>query len=243
MRVISMVPSWSETLIEAKANLIGKTRYCIHPESSLQIVGGTKDWDLKLIKEIKPDLIILDKEENPKMMADEAPCSYFASSIERVEDIPHEILRLNEKLNLPNLKQQARDWENLIKRGPSSCWSLNMPLPGLIKWGREPKCEIKKIIYLIWRNPWMGINKETFIASSLKFSGIDIFGEYSDKYPIIDLDNEDKESTLLLFSSEPYPFLNKELEMMSLGFPHAFVDGESFSWFGIRSYRFLKSLK
>ena len=89
----------------------------------------------------------------------------------------------------------------------------------------------------------MGINKDTFIASSLNFSGISIFGEYPDKYPMINLENEDKQSTLLLFSSEPYPFLKKELEMMDLGFPHAFVDGESFSWFGIRSYRFLKSLK
>lgn len=49
--------------------------------------------------------------------------------------------------------------------------------------------------------------------------------------------------TLLLFSSEPYPFLRKKDVLNPLFAPYAFVDGERFSWFGMRSLRFLEELR
>jgi len=78
--VISMVPSWTETLICAGANVVGRTRFCIHPAESvrgIQVLGGTKNVSsnfkeaMALIasqrdqSRLKP-LVILDKEENPK---------------------------------------------------------------------------------------------------------------------------------------------------------------------------------
>ena len=52
MRIISLVPSLTETLIWADAHVVGRTRFCIHPESrvdEIQIVGGTKKIDLSKI--------------------------------------------------------------------------------------------------------------------------------------------------------------------------------------------------
>jgi hypothetical protein len=46
MRVVSFVPSWTETLLECGVNVVGRTRYCIHPTEKIQniaIIGGTKD--------------------------------------------------------------------------------------------------------------------------------------------------------------------------------------------------------
>lgn len=45
VRVISMVPSWTETLIYCGIEVVGRTRYCIHPEEAqkISVVGGTKD--------------------------------------------------------------------------------------------------------------------------------------------------------------------------------------------------------
>lgn len=31
MRVVCMVPSWTETLIECGVKVVGRTRYCVHP--------------------------------------------------------------------------------------------------------------------------------------------------------------------------------------------------------------------
>jgi len=63
---------------------------------------------------------------------------------------------------------------------------------------------------------------------------------FPEKYPKIDLADFDPAKTLLLFSSEPFPFGKKKKELLSLDFPSALVDGESYSWFGVRSLRFLQ---
>lgn len=69
MRLISLVPSWNETLIECGLNVVGRSRYCIHPEDRVRdipIVGGTKDIRWDRVREARPDLLVLDREENPE---------------------------------------------------------------------------------------------------------------------------------------------------------------------------------
>src|SRR6185503_20252568 len=70
-RIISIVPSQSEFLWELglKNQLIGITKFCIHPEKmfrSVERVGGTKNLNIEKIRKLKPDLIIGNKEENNK---------------------------------------------------------------------------------------------------------------------------------------------------------------------------------
>jgi len=238
MRVISMVPSWTETLIEAGVNVVGRTRFCIHPKMLIPVVGGTKDWDLKKIAALNPDLIILDKEENPISMSLEAEFPYFATHVSSVLDMPRELNSLGAKLNNSVLLQYAEAWEKvpLFKR------PLDLDnFPGIVEWGLKPQTKITKVIYVIWKNPWMSVSRDTFIGSMLELCGMQaLIPQYDEKYPVIDLVNmPDKKSTLLLFSSEPYHFLKNKDGLKELGFPHAYVNGESFSWFGVRSLRFL----
>ena len=49
-----------------------------------------------------------------------------------------------------------------------------------------------------------------------------------------------EEGTFYLFSTEPYPFARYTDELAASGFNGALVDGEFFSWFGIRSYQMLQ---
>ena len=66
---MSLVPSWTETLICAGVDVVGRTRFCIHPEGkvgSIAALGGTKNLKSQELMNLKPDLIILDQEENPK---------------------------------------------------------------------------------------------------------------------------------------------------------------------------------
>ena len=89
----------------------------------------------------------------------------------------------------------------------------------------------------------MAVAPETFIGGVLQLLG---FGEFlidfAKPYPEIDLSAYDKESTLLLFSSEPFPFANQKEWIKTLGFPSAIIDGESYSWFGLRTLEFLENL-
>ena len=88
----------------------------------------------------------------------------------------------------------------------------------------------------------MAIGNNTFIQSMLDFIGLsDCRIQFSEKYPTIDLSLLDAE-TLLLCSSEPYPFAKAQESVVDLGFPCALIDGEKFSWYGLRSLTFLQAL-
>jgi hypothetical protein len=99
----------------------------------------------------------------------------------------------------------------------------------------------------------MSVSSETFIGDVLRILGLVtservLWGPESAsdscvKYPSWSLDQLPRDS-LVLLSSEPFPFAPKKDEILSL-LPQpaiAFVDGELFSWFGLRSLRFLENM-
>ena len=88
----------------------------------------------------------------------------------------------------------------------------------------------------------MAAGPDTYIGSVLKYLGAEMidFLEDENKYPVVDI--ETYRDCFFLFSSEPYPFDKKQEELRELGLSGCIVDGESYSWFGIRGIRFLRSL-
>ncbi len=242
MRVISLVPSWTETLIACGVNVVGRSRYCIHPgdqAKKIPVVGGTKDLDIKKIEALKPDILLLDKEENLPWMADlgRVHCSHVCHT----DDVPREILALAKLFDNTGLAGLAEEWRVLLE-APAYPRSSVADLPGVLKWLRVPEQEPEVILYMIWRSPWMAVSRNTFVGSM--FTQLGYGGRipaFAEKYPKLDLGEYSSERTLLLFSSEPFPFAKKAQELMSLDFPSAIVDGEAYSWFGLRSLRFLQA--
>ena len=64
MKIVSLVPSVTETLLAWNIEPTACTRFCEQP--TLRHVGGTKDPDIADIVELKPDLVVVDREENRK---------------------------------------------------------------------------------------------------------------------------------------------------------------------------------
>jgi hypothetical protein len=88
----------------------------------------------------------------------------------------------------------------------------------------------------------MTIGTQTFIASMFRELGLPL-KELAEPYPKIRLEDFSPDDTVLLFSSEPFPFLKHRQDLVKEGYAHAFVDGEKFSWFGVRSLKFLQLTK
>lgn len=240
MRVVSLVPSWTETLLAAGVEVVGRTRFCIHPRarvSEIPIIGGTKDWNWERIADLKPDLLLLDQEENPRWMADDRGVEVLATHVTGVEVMPQTLGELGRRLGSAELQTLSERWREVLAREPRAVWVPDQPLPGLLEWGREPDGNVDRVLYMIWQNPWMAVARDTFIGSVLKRLGIALL-PFDNKYPRVDLAAYDPATTLLLFSSEPFPFLKRRPQV---AFPHAFVDGECFSWFGLRSLEFLEA--
>lgn len=246
MRLVSLVPSWTETLIHAGAEVVGRTRYCVHPAGrvrAIPVVGGTKRVDWQRVTGLRPDLLILDREENPRAMADEAPVPWMATHVTAVEDVEGELVRLAERLELPALVALAERWRAVQRAvgagSPAEDWCR---LPGVLEWIRRPEQPVERLLYLIWHDPWMAAARGTFIGSMLALLGYGrLLGDHAEQYPRIALEEHDPASTLLLFSSEPYPFARHRDLIGALPFPAALVDGESFGWYGLRALRFLET--
>ncbi|WP_319530514.1 helical backbone metal receptor [uncultured Cohaesibacter sp.] len=242
LRVISLVPSWTETLIAGGIQLVGRSRYCVHPADGVEdipIVAGTKDWDWPKIKSLEPDILLLDREENARFMAEQTEVPCHVTHVKSISDMAGVMTDLFALLEVPALEDMASRWQVVANRGMEP-WQMPCPLPGLIEWGREPVRPVERIIYLIWQQPWMAVSRDSFIGSLLARLGVEIM-TFEEKYSVIDLKNFDPETTLLLFSSEPYPFLRQKGQLALLDFPHAFVDGERIGWYGIRALRFLEA--
>ena len=241
MRIISLVPSLTETLLLSGADVVGRSRYCIHPAPQVQAipaVGGTKDADWSAVQRLNPDLVILDREENTREMAEQCPAPVLDLHITAVGEVAPQLQRLARATGLSRLDDLAERWTEVTAR-PTTPRTLT-ELPGVVQWWRRPTDQTG-LEYLIWRNPWMAVGPETFIHSVLSHLGLGEFlSGHRQKYPEIDLQEHDPATTCLLFSSEPYPFARYRERLLESGHACALVDGEAYSWYGVRSLEFLE---
>lgn len=245
MRVVSLVPSLTETLVDCGVNVVGRTRFCIHPADKvgdIAVVGGTKEVNWAKVEKLKPDLVVLDREENTKQTADQCPYDWVATHVTSVDNVGDELLKLAVKLSSSKLEIMAMNWQVLARKGDKS-FSGWHSIPGLQNRLHNQHRNYARIEYIIWRNPWMAVSQSTFIASVLKKLGYaDYLSHHESAYPVLDDVKMSDKNTFFLFSSEPYPFDRQLAYLREQGFNGVTVDGELYSWFGIRSYRYLSEL-
>lgn len=228
-RIVSLVPSQTELLIDlGLANqLVGRTQFCIHPAKELANIpriGGTKKLQIDAIRELKPDLIIGNKEENQKedieQLAKEFPV--WMSDIQTTSEALSMIHSLGE-LTATQRKAQAIQ--------------LQLEEDFLaIRYGQK-RFAGRRVLYAIWKNPWMFVGQETFIHHLLELAGFEN-ACLLPRYPeMSEAEIKALSFDLLLLSSEPFPFAGKHEDDAKqwLGdIDVQLVDGEMFSWYGTR---------
>jgi ABC-type Fe3+-hydroxamate transport system substrate-binding protein len=231
-RIISLVPSQSELLwyLGLQNELVGITKFCIHPEEMFKTitrVGGTKEIKFDVIKELQPDLIIANKEENEQKQIEEL-CKHhpvWISDIYSLEDSYNMILQVGK---ICNRETEAQKLTADIK-------SKYMAFPML---DREKKIK-NTAAYLIWKNPYMAAGHNTFIDYLVGECGFtNVFTSETSRYPEVTTQMLiDKDPRFIFLSSEPYPFKDKHIAELKTQLPGAkiiLVDGEMFSWYGSR---------
>jgi ABC-type Fe3+-hydroxamate transport system substrate-binding protein len=225
-RIISIVPSQTELLFDLGLNeeIIGITKFCIHPVDMVKQkikIGGTKTLNINLIKELKPDLIIGNKEENEKDQIEELMRSFpvWMSDIANLNGATDMINKVGE---LVGKKSEATE---LIKSVNTEFSQLNV----------TP--QVTKVAYLIWRKPYIVAGKGTFIDDMLKRCGLNNAFDL-DRYPeVFPAQIVEANPDVVFLSSEPYPFKDRHITEFKALVPHAnvqLVDGELFSWYGSR---------
>lgn len=228
-RIVSLVPSQTELLVDLGLSsfIIGVTKFCVHPSSiknTAQIVGGTKQVHFDKISALQPDIIICNKEENTKEIVETcaATTPVWVSDITTIKDNNDMILSLGDIFKVVD---RAKDLVIEIKKAHEE-FMLFM---------RDKS--FKKVAYLIWKRPYMAAGQNTFIDTLLncnKFNNIYDTIKTS-RYPEVTVASMAK-ADLILLSSEPYPFKEKDIIELKNELPVEvrLVDGEYFSWYGSR---------
>ncbi len=243
MRVISLVPSLTETLVECGVEVVGRTRFCIHPDAGVMgipVVGGTKQVNWDRCADLKPDLVLMDREENTLTMAESCPFPWIATHITSTDNLGSELSKVALLVENQQLEVLAGEWHKLAAMPDLVCQHWQ-DIPGLLAKVGEPVLADARVEYMIWRDPWMAVSRNTFIGSMLNKVGLGKrLHDHASCYPTLDDESLPDASTFYLFSSEPFPFEGYVDELTQLGFNGAIVDGEYYAWFGARSYRRLK---
>lgn len=242
-RIVSLVPSQTELLYDLglEEQIVGITKFCVHPfhfKSTKTIVGGTKNVKFDKIKELQPDIIIANKEENTKEIVEELStiCTVWVTDVVTFEDNQKMISDFGQ---LFNKRVEAQKWIDKIE-------FAHRDFQQFIKDKEE-----QKVAYFIWANPYMVAGKQTFINELLELNKFrNIYTSREERYPevIIQKMKIQGDPDVVFLSSEPFPF--KDEHAFELGrFTHhaktVFVDGEMFSWYGsrlLKAFRYFKVL-
>ena len=224
-RIVSLVPSITELLVDLglENNLIGITKFCVEPsylKSKIQIIGGTKNLNIDKIRKLAPDFIIANKEEN--IESDILELKKFTIVwVSDVKTIDDNFDLINQLGYIFDKKKESVNIINSTKSIFNKVLNFNN--------------KNKKVLYLIWKNPYMSIGRDTFIHNILTQFGFE--NSIQDfRYPIVDLVNFDDVDFVFL-STEPYPFSEKDIVEIQNQLPKSqikIVDGTYFSWYGSR---------
>lgn len=238
-RIVSLVPSQTELLYDIGLGdkVVGITKFCIHPDQwfrSKTRVGGTKNVKFEVIEELEPDLIIANKEENSKEDIEKLQSLYnvWTSDIFTVDDSLAMMKAVGE---LTGTESEVAELVQNIER----------------KRNQFRKMKPVKMLYFIWREPYMLAGTNTFINNFLAEIGfVNLASKLEDdRYPMVDFEKiKELNPEVLLCSSEPFPFKDEHLEELSdkTGIKAMYIDGEYCSWYGsrlVKAYDYFESLK
>jgi ABC-type Fe3+-hydroxamate transport system substrate-binding protein len=260
-RVVSLVPSITESLFDLDLGscLIGVTDYCIYPADGVAIlpkVGGTKNPDIDKIIKLKPDLVMMNDEENRKEDAKALQAAGIRIWVTGPRTIPEAFNLLWEMMDVfdePSMVPRVRHIErvyDIVSQAGKSLPPLRTFVP-------------------IWHDPWMTINQDTYIHDLLATLALEnVFADRVRQYPLkadlgeadpipeddprvadrdvryprVTLEEiEEMQPELILLPSEPFEFEAAHAEILyNLDIPAAhygtiyLIDGSLLSWHGTR---------
>jgi ABC-type Fe3+-hydroxamate transport system substrate-binding protein len=192
-------------------------------------VGGTKSVNLKRIRALEPTHVIVNVDENRKETAD-ALAEFVPNVI-----VTHPLAPLD---NLALYRQMGNAFGK-ERRAEELCSEFELAYR---ETGKQDFPQ-RKVLYLIWKDPWMTVSRDTYVSRMLEVFGLKTQPEASEsRYPkLMDLDVG---AQTILLSTEPYRFgeqHRKELQQQTK-LPVRLIDGEMTSWYGPRAIAGLRYL-
>ena len=238
-RIASWVPSLTELLfaLDLGPQVVARTGFCVHPRDGVRRVpktGGTKDPDLAALRALAPTHLVVNVDENRREHVDAAR-AFIPNVIVTHPMGPGDNPRLYALFGAIFGREEAA--AGLAARFDAALAALDdaiVPLPR------------QRVLYVIWKKPWMSVSRDTYISRTLACAGMDTLpAEAARRYPEIDdADPVWRDAERILLSTEPYAFRSRDVDALQrvTGKPVALIDGEWTSWYGVRAIEGLHAL-
>ncbi|MEO8486044.1 MAG: helical backbone metal receptor [Betaproteobacteria bacterium] len=236
-RIACLVPSLTELLfaLDLGDRVVARTGFCVHPRDAVRgvpRVGGTKDVDLEALRATRPTHLVVNVDENRREVVDAAR-AFVPDVIVTHPQAPDDNRLLYALFGAVFDREAAA--RALAVRLDAALAGLDRdvaPLP------RE------RVLYLIWRKPWMTVSRDTYVAATLARAGLDTLPATSaSRYPALgDDDPAWRDADRILLSTEPYAFRERDRAALAPGKRVDLVDGEWTSWYGPRAIEGLAAL-
>jgi ABC-type Fe3+-hydroxamate transport system substrate-binding protein len=244
-RIVSLIPSTTETLCElglADA-LVGVTVYCSEPADVVRTktrVGGEKNPDLAAIRALEPDLVIANIEENVRAHVETLRAWGIPVWVTYPRTVAQGLAMIRELGEVTATQARAEamlaELEPLYERVRAESASRRLV----------------DVFYPIWRNPYMTVNRDTYISDLLRVCGArNVFADRAERYPTITLDEvASRRPEVIILPDEPFRFRRVHVEDFAEyaevpavrdGRIHL-VDGKPFSWHGPRVAQALRTI-
>jgi ABC-type Fe3+-hydroxamate transport system substrate-binding protein len=245
-RIVSLVPSITELLCDLGLAgwLVGRTGFCIHPADAVRgiaKVGGTKDVNIEKIRTLAPTHLIVNIDENERPTVDRL-----------AQFVPHVIVThpLTPRDNLA-LYRLLGGIFGASHQAEILCSAFEHEYAALTN---EQRPAAQTVLYCIWKDPWMSVSQDTYIANMLALIGWRVWvaaaadGDTAPapRYPSFSWsDAMVREVDQVLLSTEPYRFTEAHADALErqIGKPVRLVDGELLSWYGSRAIAGLRYLR
>jgi len=250
-RIASLVPSLTELVfaLGLGERLVARTGFCVHPGDrvgAVAKVGGTKDVNLAKLRRLAPTHVLVNVDENRKetidaieAWGDDAPKIVVTHPRDPVDNLALVDQLATVFAGVPGVAERATGLRD----------ALADALAAVRAEGR-PK---RRVLYLIWHDPWMTVARDTYLSRMLARIGWqtlpDVTGGYSGaaRYPTLTGDEPWLGAVeRVLLSSEPFSFHDGHVAALEALCPAAQVlrvDGELLSWYGSRAVAGLRYLR
>lgn len=232
-RIVSLVPSVTELLARwgLASRLVGRTRYCVEPRwirNTVPALGGTKDPDLAALRSQKPDLVILETDENSAATSTAltaAGIPWLALEIRTVADCAKACVQLGQCLGAAD---QSR----------ADAAAIRAAAKGAPR--RGPRA-----LALVWREPWMAAGPDTYLGDLLRRTGFTPVGP--DRYPTLTAaDLRALAPEVVFLPTEPYRFNARHRRELQALLPAArieLIEGRALTWYLSRTVEGLALLR
>ncbi|HEU4758457.1 MAG TPA: helical backbone metal receptor [Dehalococcoidia bacterium] len=254
-RIVSLVPSWTEALFAFGLGeaVVGVTRFCVEPREGVAgkaKVGGTKTLDVERVRELAPDLVLANAEENERGQIEEL----IGTGLTVFVTFPRTVAGAIETMGqLAAMTGSLGAWP-LVEAA-----EVALAEARAANVGRRPL----RVFCPIWRNPrrqaqgrlWMTIGPDTYMHDFIAAcGGANVFGDSGERYPRLELAAAaSRDPEVVLLPDEPYRFRERHVpELRAFAEVSAvrqgriyLLEGKHLCWYGPRiagSLRYVRGL-